>query len=437
MNIHRVFIDGIFHREDWFVEALGLITPDQIPDKHVRAIYKILQHGYFNGGMTPNFKTFPDLLGRKFSKKTAEVLVQYIFAQEHRPTDYPEFKHAVHMLLVEGKRERVRSNIAEAISLLEKGNLSKIERVLVDGIDSFDNEGSEEFDSAKGVNQFLEAQKEELGPGILTGIPEIDQLTGGGRIGQSWIWAAYTGECKTTSMMEMAYYMRTHGHNVIWITLEQECDEMQEMFIVRNCHKFKDGGVDKKKAEMHLLPDEDFEVLEAAAIDWRDNTDYGRLHIWKPNRLATLNTVETKLHTLKSMMGAEVVVLDYLEMIAATQRREQYRLEVKEKMQTFKRLVSDLDLFGITGHQMNRGGWKDARKRGYYLLSDLGESAGVEQNASLVAWSLRTEELEDANQIKYGIMKYRHGARLFRGVECNEQLAQGRIAFDEVGDAPF
>ncbi len=205
---------------------------------------------------------------------------------------------------------------------------------------------------------------------------------------------------------------------------------MEELFIVRNAHKIKTGGVDAKRVETRTLEPEERDVFEAAAIDWRDNADYGSIYVWRPNRFATLRTIETRLQTLRQLIDADVLVLDYLEIIHATRLRKEYRLEVKEKMQLMKRIAADLGLFAITGHQISRKGREDAGKRGYFQLSDLGESAGVEQNASLVAWSLRTEKLLEARQLRFGVMKNRHGKTLHKGVDVEEQFDRGRIKFD-------
>jgi replicative DNA helicase len=143
-----------------------------------------------------------------------------------------------------------------------------------------------------------------------------------------------------------------------------------------------------------------------------------------------MNTVEAKLKTLTQMMDAQVVVLDYIEPLAPVVRRKNdYRIEVKEKVSGYKRLLSDLGLVGIGGHQISRKGREDAEKRGFYILSDLGESSGVEQNASNVVWSLYTEDMEMNSEMRWGTMKGRRSRRTFRkDVKCT--LDRGRIWFE-------
>lgn len=430
MNIYRVFVDGIFHRNEWFLEALGRIAPEQITDIRVRAIYRILQHEYFDSGLMPNRTLFPDMVSRRFSEKVARQLTEFLLSVESMAPEYTDWRHALVEMLYEAKLEQVRGNIARGLEQLTQRKLEGIAETLTSGLDSFDNAGSSEGDARSSADALLARYQEPLLPGIRTGIPEIDTLTGGGRPGQLWIWAAYTGEAKTRSLLEIAYYMVCEGRNVVWITLEMEREEMEELFVVRHAHRFKRGGIDAKEVEMRCLSAQDYEVLRVAAMDWKQNPDYGRLYIWKPHRNATLNTVETKMMTLRNVVKPEVLVLDYLEILGTTKKRDQYRLEVKEKTQRMKRLASDLNLFALTAHQISRQGREGAGKRGYYVLSDLGESSGVEQNASHVAWSLRTEDMEDANIIRFGLMKNRHGGRLYAGVDVTEDLAHGRIQFE-------
>lgn len=442
MNIFRVLIDGFFAREDWFIEALGILEPGQITDLHARAVYKVLRNEYYNGGAAPDIRTFPDLVARKYKEKVAEVLCKYVLAHEHMEPDRAVFKHAVQMVLFEGKKAKVRENVTKGLGLLEENKVHGITEVLIDGLDAYDQDGSEEVNSRLHMMEFLAEQQTEAIPGIEVGIPELDKDPGGIRPGDLWIWAAYTSECKTTCMMEMTYHMVTHGHNVGWITVEMEVDEMQEMFVLRNAHKFNEGGLDSTAMQQRLLDADEYKILEAAAMDWKDNPEYGNMPIWKPARSANLNTIESKVRGWVKALDLEVLVVDYLEPIPAVRKRVDYRIEVKEKTAQLKRLGSDLGIGVITGHQISRAGREKAEKRsggGHYILGDLSESSGVEQNAKVVAWSLMTEEMEMNKELRWGSMKNRRGGKARRGFDVKTALDRGRIYFreDDGEDPPF
>jgi replicative DNA helicase len=434
MNIYRVFVDGLFNRDDWFLEALTTISPEQIPDQMTKVIYRVLQHSYYSDGQLPNLQTFPDMVMRRFSEQAAKKFIEYLFTHDTSVPAYTEFRYAINEIKREGKSEQIRMNIAKAVDLLKNKKIEGITETLTEGLDSFQSDGASEADARRGARTTLARYKEPVGPRIKSGIPELDVGTGGGRKGELWIWAAYTGEGKTQAMKEIAYNAIVCGRNVAWITLEMEREEMEEMFIIRHSHKFREGGIDARDTENRVLSENEYEAYELAAMDWGDNDAYGALHIWKPSRHATLRTVETKLQGLKNLMGAEIVFLDYAEIISASRKREQYRIEIKDKMVMLKRLASDLDVWMVTGHQINRSGREAAEKRSYYLLSDLAESSAVEQNASVVAWSLYTLDMKERNRLKFGTMKARKGRTADRGHEVREDFAHGRIYFDLADD---
>jgi len=434
MNIYRVFMDGIFAREDWFLEALGQIEPDQISDLKVRAIYKILRFEYYKGGNPPDIRTFPDLVARKCDEKVAQVLTEYVLSSEHNIPDRPVFRHAVQMVLQDGYTEKVRENITKATAMLSKKMLQGIGDVLVDGLESYETGGSREVSARAAVMDVVRAQDAKSSPGIPTGLPQLDASMGGIRPGDLLIWGAFTSEGKTSFMMEMAYHMIIQGHNVGWVTIEMEADEMEEIFLTRHAHKFVEGGLDATAIQQHLLEPDELEAFKVAAMDWRDNPDYGRLQIWKPHRAATLRSVEAKVKSWKSAYGIEVFILDYLEPIAATSMRQDYRIEIKEKAALLKRVASDLGVGAITGHQINRAGRDKAEKRGYYILKDLAESSGIEQNAKTVCYSLLTDAMEEAGEIKWGVIKQRRGQKFRHGFMVPARFDRGRIYIE--GDSP-
>ena len=61
---------------------------------------------------------------------------------------------------------------------------------------------------------------------------------------------------------------------------------------------------------------------------------------------------------------------------------------------------------------MNRQGRDRAAEQGHYDLQALEETAEAEKASDSVIWLLSTDELEEANEVKIGMMKSRDSAKL-------------------------
>ncbi len=115
---------------------------------------------------------------------------------------------------------------------------------------------------------------------------------------------------------------------------------------------------------------------------------------------------------LRRMKGADLVIIDYLQLMTAGRRIENRVQEVSEMTRSLKIMAKELQIPVITLSQLSRG--PESRRDNHRpMLSDLRESGSIEQDADAV-WFLYRDayynpDTEDRNIAECIIAKNRHG----------------------------
>jgi len=144
----------------------------------------------------------------------------------------------------------------------------------------------------------------------LTGISFIDNITGGGKRGELWVWGGYTGEGKTQMAKEIAYRVCTcYGKNVLFVSLEMTVEEMKCSVETRHVHKFVPGGLLAKRIELGTLSKEEKVIYYKALSDWNKNKKYGRFYLWSPPYGCTVDNLALKIEQVQYMMNIDLVIM--------------------------------------------------------------------------------------------------------------------------------
>jgi replicative DNA helicase len=118
-----------------------------------------------------------------------------------------------------------------------------------------------------------------------------------------------------------------------------------------------------------------------------------------------------KARSLKRQHGLDLLVIDYLQLLAVERRTENRTAAMSEISRSLKVLAKELDIPIIALSQLNRAceGRPDKRP----LLSDLRETGAIEQDADLVIFIYRDEvydeESPDCGTAELLIRKNRNG----------------------------
>lgn len=232
--------------------------------------------------------------------------------------------------------------------------------------------------------------QEEIG-GVTTGIDSLDLMTGGVLPGELTVIGARTSIGKTAFGMQMAMDAASGGARTLVASLE-----MQELQLAQRIAASRLG--------LSLIDQRTGEITQADVERVRDYASECRsvpLFIMGARR-AKMAQIRGVARATKSVSGLDLLLVDYLQLIAPSDPRKPRYEQVTEISSELKSLAMELDVPVVALAQLNRQGENEKPK-----LSQLRESGAIEQDADSV-WFLHraSREASDASLI---VAKQRQG----------------------------
>jgi replicative DNA helicase len=239
--------------------------------------------------------------------------------------------------------------------------------------------------------------------GHSTGIPELDNITGGLQPGQLVVVAARPAMGKSAFALQMARALTdsSGGMVVPFLSYEMGTSELT-MRLLANSLEF----------DLHRLRQRDFpaEMERDVAVH---SERIAQLQIMiDDNPPETISGVRSHMRRLARRVPIAAIVVDYLQLLTGERRsRDDNRAqEVSEISRGLKRLATELEVPVIALSQLNRGLENRPNKRPQ--LSDLRESGAIEQDASVVMFLYRDAVYNpgaDATLAEVIVAKQRNG----------------------------
>jgi replicative DNA helicase len=237
--------------------------------------------------------------------------------------------------------------------------------------------------------------------GVPTGFKDLDALTNGLHPGQLVIVAARPAIGKSTLALDMARAAAIgHDQAAVLFSLEMSKHEITVRLLSA------EARVPLQNMRTGRMTDDDWSRLarrmgEVAAAP---------LFIDDSANL-TMAEIRAKARRLRQRHHLRLVVVDYLQLMAAPRRVENRQQEVSEISRSMKLLAKELDVPVVVLSQLNRG--PEARADRKPQLSDLRESGAIEQDADLVILLYR-EDAHDKESARAGeadliVAKHRNG----------------------------
>lgn len=233
--------------------------------------------------------------------------------------------------------------------------------------------------------------------GIPTGLHDLDHTTGGFRGGQLIVAAGRPAMGKTALACQLALNTAAHGHNTLLVSIEMGRNELADRLLanlakVDSTH-LRDGQLSPNDWE-RLTPA--LSSLSALPLTIDDHPNHNAL---------TIAAAARRHH-------ADIVIIDYLQLVVPHRRAENRQLEVTETTRALKRTARELDIPVIALAQLNRS--VETRSDKHPQLSDLRESGSVEQEADIVIGLYRDDyykaDSPDKGVLELGLLKHRAGA---------------------------
>lgn len=247
-------------------------------------------------------------------------------------------------------------------------------------------------------------------PGLPTGFPDLDELTGGMRPGQVIVIAGRPGMGKTTLGAQIARFVAKRvGKGVVFFSLEMSKDELGQ----RNAsaetsipfQKIREGEVDQRGLDLlteYISGEEDVNYI----VD--DDPDQ------------TVGEIALKTRKLVKDRNVGLAVIDYLQLVKPNKSTGNRVTDVAQVSEGIRKMSRTLGIPVIALAQLNRE--SAGRDGGKPKVTDLRESGQIEQ---------------DAHQVILVHLEYKVNPETERGKMADFILAKNRGGITAEREAEF
>lgn len=275
---------------------------------------------------------------------------------------------------------------------------------------------AESFDRLDEISQSANGLR-----GVPTGFIDVDNKLAGLQKSNLIILAARPGTGKTALVLNIAQVVSAlHKIPVGIFSLEMSKEELVDRLLVSQ------SEIDAWKLKTGKLSEEDTEKLTSAmgvlaeAPIFIDDT---------PGM--SIMEMRTKSRRLQMEQNIGLLIVDYLQLMHGTNTESRVQ-EVSEISQSLKNLARELKIPVLAVSQLSRA--VEQRSTKVPQLADLRESGAIEQDADVVMFLYRQDEIVDKlNQyiVKLLIAKHRNGPTgqidlLFRGDKIKFYNVEGK-----------
>jgi hypothetical protein len=437
--------------------ALQKVVPEPPEDK----AFKVLYHFIYNYVKDCEAST-PELPSYEFIKthfETVDGNETVLALLERIRVQQPYVGQDYKMLLKQYNDdqrvvslERVLSNVNKIASTgmeVRDGKMKRILKGVVEGINYFAKETKDLLRDLTGVKvegQIVsvedsrevqeEYQKVKKDPtealGIYTGISHIDSHLKGLKNTELMLLAAWTGHCKTTFCLNMAYRAMYSGWNTLFTTLEMSYAEIRRaMFVLHSCNQRRFRERYPEYAEIigkisyndvcygELSPKEE-EFFALVCKDFEESPDFGRFTIWQPPQsYVTVADLDFKARQVQQEYQAsgrdlEFMVVDYISLLSVEKelRSRDHNENLNAIIKGLKRECLTFNngkgLRMLSPFQVNRDGYKEARANdGLYFPTCLSNAHEAERSSDVVVTSYISDDDRKNGLIKFCNLKNR------------------------------
>jgi replicative DNA helicase len=244
------------------------------------------------------------------------------------------------------------------------------------------------------------AGRPEMITGVPTGFTDFDRMTSGLQRQELIVIAGRPSTGKTALALNMAQYASKNANVVGIFSLEMSAPQLVSRLLCSearvDAHRLRTGYLNRE--EWARLADGLRRLCETKVyID--DTPGVGVLEM------------RAKSRRLKAEHGLDLLIIDYLQLMAGRGRIESRQQEVSQISRDLKILAKELDVPVIALSQLSRA--PEQRSEHKPQLSDLRESGAIEQDSDVVCFIYREELYNptDENQGKAELIvgKQRNG----------------------------
>lgn len=471
----KTVLSGILpNRRDLLEKALRSVGPDHFEERVDRKLFEFLEHySGRTGGVLPR-KFLDDLLRGAETGIAQLYLETYDLYADHHVED-SDFIWSLDMLREIAAEKATGEVLTDSFAILRDGKQLQSGEVLkghedaraflLESFSAIDRdltlqeapEGDVREESRDFMEDYLErevAHEEGRNLGIQTGIQDLDEKIGGLQNGEVVLVAGYAADGKSSLCAQVAWHASVkQGKNVVFFTTETHRDTMRRKIVARHSTEKQFGlsdGLNTRDLKNGTLTVAQRGTLKEVLRDLSTNEDYGILYIIQVPRAATIASLEQRLNRLQRKFNVDLVVMDYLALLASSRTRGSNREELVEIMKDTKRMVTTFDngrgVPIISPWQVTREARVNAEKIGMYSSASLAETAEATNTTDIILSILApVDNSERRTEVTMQILKNRDGESA-NGLVVRVDYAtctfegRGRVAFGgtlNASDATF
>lgn len=269
--------------------------------------------------------------------------------------------------------------------------------------------GTEKIDSVvrKTITQIEVSSKADQSMlSVPSGLPSLDKLIGGFNNTDLIIVAARPAMGKTAFALTIARNASfLYKKKVLFFSIEMSSVQLVMRLMA------SEAELDSFRIKQGDLEQYEWQIL----LDKASNIEGMEMYIDDSNM--TINDVVAKARRLQQIVGLDMIVVDYLQIISTTKFRGNREQEVAFITRKLKGLAKEIQIPVVALAQLSRATEQRANKKP--ILSDLRESSSLEMEADIVMFIHREEYygnlMDEAGESLVGkadiiVAKNRHGA---------------------------
>lgn len=370
-------------------DIILILKPDEVTNKDCRNIYKEMIK-QLEKNQTPDI----DTIYQKYDIDIENFLHNEDMVFE-RPIDFAT-------ALIERKNKKSLANIADNI----KKNINKPTKEIIEDVSKELTELTmkrrKKIIDYKAIKKhFIEnVVKSETPDGIATGFSKLDNHIVGLKPGELIVIGARPSEGKTTLAINLMRNLILKKKNCLFFSYEMNSSEIFKILTNitsrANEELFKIRASIKKEEHKKAI-----ELLENYNhfINFRDIDEENH----------TIDDLKAEARMLNAQRKIDCIFVDYLQLIKATGRFEQRRLEIGTISRKLKLFAKELEIPIVLLSQLNRA--TESRNDKKPMMSDLKESGDIEQDANTIILIFDEKQDPENAEIKLLIKKARGGKR--------------------------
>lgn len=233
--------------------------------------------------------------------------------------------------------------------------------------------------------------------GVSYGLIDLDKFTAGMHAGELVVIGARPGVGKTIFGCHLADVAGAAGLPALFVSLEQARHELALRLLAKH------SRINAFKMRAGTLSEWDLLTISEAADRVKDFPIY-----WDDAPNQTVIKIAAQARRLRAKKNLQLVVVDYMQLIEANDRKLRRHEQVGEMSRGLKLLARELQIPIVAMAQVNR---ESEQSGGEPKLIHLREAGGIEQDADTVLLMHPVSQEPDMNfaELKIKIAKQRHG----------------------------